>query len=45
VQVDLWHGEQLTPAFRVLNPWCTASMLELDDGTAVSEAVAIGFGA
>src|SRR4051812_6862854 len=32
VQVDLRHGEQLTPAFQALNPWCTVPVLELDDG-------------
>jgi glutathione S-transferase len=41
VQVDLRHGEQLTPAFRALNPWCTVPVLELDDGTAISEAIAV----
>ena len=41
VQVDLRHGEQLTPAFRALNPWCTVPVLELDDGTMISEAIAI----
>jgi len=41
VQVDLRHGEQLTPAFRALNPWCTVPVLELDDGTVISEAIAI----
>jgi glutathione S-transferase len=41
VQVDLRHGEQLTSAFRALNPWCTVPVLELDDGSAISEAIAI----
>jgi glutathione S-transferase len=41
VQVELRHGEQLTPAFRALNPWCTVPVLELDDGAAISEAIAI----
>jgi len=41
VQVDLRHGEQLTPAFQALNPWCTVPVLELDDGTAISEAIAV----
>jgi glutathione S-transferase len=41
VQVDLRHGEQLTPAFRALNPWCTVPVLELDDGTAIGEAIAV----
>lgn len=41
VQVDLRHHEQFSEAFRKLNPWCTVPVLELDDGTAVSEAVAV----
>ena len=41
VQVDLRNGEHLTDAFRGLNPWCTVPVLELDDGTAISEAVAV----
>jgi glutathione S-transferase len=41
VQVDLRHGEQLTPSFRALNPWCTVPVLELDDGTTISEAIAV----
>jgi glutathione S-transferase len=41
VQVDLRHGEQLTPAFRAPDPWCTVPVLELDDGTAISEAIAV----
>ena len=40
-QVDLCHGEQLTPAFRTLNPWCTVPVLELDNGATISEAIAI----
>lgn len=41
VQVDLKSGEHLQPAFRRLNPWCTVPVLELDDGTCISEAVAV----
>ncbi len=41
VQVDLRNGEHLTETFRQLNPWCTVPVLELDDGTAISEAVAV----
>jgi glutathione S-transferase len=41
VQVDLRHGEQLTPTFRALNPWCTVPVLKLDDGTTISEAIAV----
>lgn len=32
-QVDLRHGEHLTPEFRAVNPYCTVPVLELDDGT------------
>ena len=41
VQVDLRKGEHMTDAFRALNPWCTVPVLELDDGTAISEAIAV----
>ena len=41
VQVDLRNGEHLTEPFRKLNPWCTVPVLELDDGTTLSEAVAV----
>jgi len=41
VQVDLAHGEQLGDAFRAKNPDCTVPVLELDDGTCLSEVVAI----
>jgi glutathione S-transferase len=40
-QVDLRAGAQLTDEFRKLNPWCTVPVLELDDGTTVSEAIAV----
>lgn len=40
VQVDLRNNEQLSDWFRELNPWCTVPVLQLDDGTAISEAVA-----
>ena len=40
-QVDLRNGEHLTDTFRELNPWCTVPVLELDDGTVLSEAVAV----
>src|SRR3954452_18557859 len=41
VQVDLRHGEQLTPSFRALNPDCTVPVLELDSGAAITNVVAI----
>ncbi len=41
VQVDLREGEQLGDAFRKINPDCTVPVLELDDGTMISEVFAI----
>ena len=41
VQVDLRHGEQLGDPFKQVNPWCTVPVLELDDGTTISEVVAV----
>lgn len=41
VQVDLGSGEQLGPDFRKLNPDCVVPVLELDDGRALSEVIAI----
>lgn len=41
VQVNLRNGEQLSDSFRKLNPWCTVPVLELDDGTTISEAIAV----
>jgi glutathione S-transferase len=40
VQVDLRSGEQLRPEFAKLNPWLTLPVIELDDGTTISEASA-----
>lgn len=40
VQIDLRAGEQLRPEFLKLNPWATVPVIELDDGTAISEASA-----
>lgn len=40
VQVDLRAGEHLRPEFLKLNPWGTVPVLELDDGTTISEASA-----
>jgi glutathione S-transferase len=40
VQVDLRAGEQLRPEFLKLNPWGTVPVLELEDGTAISEVMA-----
>ena len=41
VQVDLANGEQFGDAFRKINPDCMVPALELDDGTLLSEVVAI----
>jgi len=41
VQVDLASGEQFTEAFRRLNPDCVVPVLELDDGTPLTEVMAI----
>ena len=41
VQVELRHGEQFLPAFRVINPECTVPVLELDNGTRVADILAI----
>jgi glutathione S-transferase len=41
VQVDLRAGEQLSDEFRAINPDCTVPVLELDDGTRITEAFAI----
>ena len=41
VQVDLRNNEQLTPAFREINPDGTVPSLELDDGTRINDAVGI----
>ena len=40
VEVDLRGGEHLGAEFAKLNPWCTVPVLELDDGTCISEAIA-----
>ena len=41
VQVDLRNGEQLSEAFRRINPRCTVPVLELDDGTRLTDTLAI----
>lgn len=41
VQVDLARGEQFTPEFRAMNPDCVVPVLQLDDGTCISEVSAI----
>lgn len=32
-EVDLRSGQQLSPEFQAINPYCTVPVLELDDGT------------
>jgi glutathione S-transferase len=41
VAVDLGSGEQFSADFRAVNPDCVVPALELDDGTCLTEAVAI----
>lgn len=41
VQVDLASGEQFEESFRAINPDCAVPALELDDGTCISEVIAI----
>lgn len=41
VQVDLGSGEQFSNAFRALNPDCVVPVLQLDDGSCLSEVAAI----
>jgi glutathione S-transferase len=40
-QVDLGEGEQFSEAFRKVNPDCVVPALELDDGSCISEVLAI----
>lgn len=41
VQVDLAKGEQFSDSFRQMNPDCVVPVLELDDGSYLSEVLAI----
>jgi len=41
VQFDLQGGDNLTPEFREKNPFAKVPVLELDDGSYISESVAI----
>jgi glutathione S-transferase len=41
VQVDLGSGEQFSAAFRAINPDCVVPVLELDDGSRLTEVLAI----
>lgn len=40
VEVDLANRAQLNDDFLAVNPWATVPVLELDDGTLISEAIA-----
>lgn len=41
VQVDLGSGEQFSEEFKRVNPDCVVPALELDDGSCISEVIAI----
>jgi glutathione S-transferase len=41
VQIDCASGEQFEDSFRAVNPDCVVPALELDNGTCISEVVAI----
>lgn len=41
IQIDLGGGEQFSEAFRKVNPDCVVPALELDDGSCISEVLAI----
>ena len=41
VEVDLRNGEQFTAGFRAINPDCTVPVLQLDDGTCITDVIAI----
>ena len=41
VQVDLGSGEQFADAYREINPDCVVPTLQLDDGSCLSEVIAI----
>jgi glutathione S-transferase len=43
VQVDLRKQEQLSVVFSKINPRCTVPVLELDDGTCLTDTLAICF--
>jgi glutathione S-transferase len=41
VTVNIREGEQFDAAFRAVSPNCTVPVLELDDGTAICDSIAI----
>jgi len=40
-QVDMMTGQQLSEAFRQINPRCTVPALQLEDGTVLTEVIGI----
>ncbi len=40
IQIDLMSGQQRTEEFKKINPWSTVPVLELEDGTTISEIAA-----
>lgn len=41
VQIDIAGGQHLTDAYRQVNPHCMVPALELDDGTVITQSLAI----
>lgn len=41
VQINTREREQFSDTYKAVNPYCTVPALELDDGTCISESVAI----
>lgn len=41
VQIDLGNGEQFSESYKAINPDCVVPALELDDGTCLTEVLAI----
>ena len=41
IQVDMMQGEQMSEAFREINPGCTIPALKLEDGSVLTENVGI----
>tara|TARA_B100000745_G_scaffold186041_1_gene121946 strand:- start:36 stop:683 length:648 start_codon:yes stop_codon:yes gene_type:complete len=41
IEVDLRNAEQMSDAFRAINPYCTVPVLELDDGTRLTTTAGI----
>ena len=41
IEIDLASGEQMSEAFRAINPGCTVPVLKLEDGTALTDNAGI----